>query len=76
MWKHTVVATAARAFSVNDLTRSAHRRPGNVVLGRMRDADGLPDRYVERAKDLVRTCETHRILRPGDRFDGSAFTLR
>lgn len=43
-----------------------YRRLGNAALSRMRVADGLPDRYVDRARNLVATCERHRVLRPGD----------
>lgn len=66
MWKYAAVATAARAFSLTTATRWAYRRLGNVALARMRVADGLPDRYLERARRLLGTCEERAILRPGD----------
>ncbi|TCK24709.1 methyltransferase family protein [Pseudonocardia endophytica] len=66
MWKYAAVAAASRAFSLNSSTRWVYRRLGNVALTRMRVADGLPERYVDRARRLLAACETNRILRPGD----------
>ena len=66
MWKYAAVAAASRAFSLTGTTRWAYRRLGNVALARMRVADGLPDRYLDRARRLLATCEEHAILRPGD----------
>ena len=66
MWKYAAVATVSRAFSLNSATRWAYRRLGNLALSRMRVADGLPDRYLDRARRLLATCEAHNVLRPGD----------
>lgn len=67
MLKYAAVAAASKMFSRNKGTKWAYRQAGNVVLNRMRVADGLPERYVDRARWLVQTVETHQILNPGDR---------
>lgn len=67
MLKYVAVAAASKMFSLNKNTKWAYRQAGNVVLNRMRVADGLPERYVDRARWLVQTVETHQILNPGDR---------
>jgi hypothetical protein len=65
--KYAVVAAAAKAFSLNESTRWAYRMLGNIVLDRIRIADGLPQRYLDRAARLVGLCDRHEVLRPGDR---------
>lgn len=67
MFKYAAVAAASKMFSLNDATKSVYRKAGNVALNRMRSADGLPERYVDRAHWLIRTTEKHRILEDGDR---------
>src|SRR5262245_39735084 len=60
--KYSMVAWAARAFSLSPQTRTLYRRLGNLVLERQRLRDGLPPRYVERAKRLLTTCDKYGIL--------------
>jgi SAM-dependent methyltransferase len=61
------VATAARFFSLSPATRRTYRALGNVVLKRQRGQEGLPARYVERARYLLDACRRHDMLREGDR---------
>lgn len=67
MLKYAGVAAASKAFSATSSGRRLYRRLGNVALERMRVADGLPQRYLDRAERLVRLCDDHDVLAPGDR---------
>ena len=67
MYKYTMVAGAARLFSLTSHTRRSYRVLGNVYEGRKRVREGLPERYVERANVLLALCDKHASLRPGAR---------
>ena len=67
MFKYVAISTAAKAFSVNDTTRSAYRKLGNVLLEKMRVSGGLSQPYVDRAVRLVDHCDRLELLEPGDR---------
>lgn len=68
MVRYVTVATAARFFSRSSATRRTYRALGNAVLRRQRAREGLPARYVERARYLLETCRRHGILHEGDRI--------
>ena len=56
---------AAKALSVSPATRRAYRRYGNEIESWRRGRQGLPERYVERAR-LVSSCvDRHVDLQPG-----------
>lgn len=67
MLRYIAVSTAAKAFSLNSITRRAYRRLGNIVLERIRVAGGLGKPYIDRAVRLVDTCDRYSILPPGSR---------
>ncbi len=67
MLKYIAVATAARAASMNRLTKLAYRRLGNGLLTRQRLREGLPDRYVDRARFVIEQAHKSGILRTGGR---------
>jgi SAM-dependent methyltransferase len=68
MVRYVTVAMAARFFSLSPATRRSYRALGNAVLRRQRGREGLPRRYVERARYLLETCRRHGILHEGDRI--------
>jgi ATP-dependent protease HslVU (ClpYQ) peptidase subunit len=65
--KYAGVAAASKAFSATPAGRRLYRRVGNVALERMRVADGLPQRYLDRADRLLAVCDRYDVLAPGDR---------
>jgi Methyltransferase domain len=67
MLKYVAISTAAKAFSLNDTTKSAYRRLGNVVLEKMRVSGGINQPYLDRAARLVDYCDRLELLAPGDR---------
>lgn len=67
MIKYVAMAAGSKVFSLNRGTKWAYRKAGNVALNRMRLADGLPERYTDRAHWLVATTEKYQILGDGDR---------
>ena len=67
MLKYAGVAAASKMFSATEGGRRLYRRLGNVALERMRTADGLPQRYLDRADRLLRLVARHDVLAPGDR---------
>jgi hypothetical protein len=67
MIKYVAISTAAKAFSMNDTTRAAYRKLGNVVLERMRVSGGITQPYVDRAVRLVDYCDRLELLEPGDK---------
>lgn len=67
MLKYAGVAVASKAFSATPAGRRLYRRVGNVALERMRVADGLPQRYLDRADRLLAVCDRYDVLAPGDR---------
>jgi hypothetical protein len=67
MLKYVAISTAAKAFSVNDTTRAAYRRLGNVVLEKMRVSGGISQPYIDRAVRLVDYCDRLELLAPGDK---------
>lgn len=67
MIKYVAMAAGSKAFSLSRGTKWAYRKAGNVALNRMRLADGLPERYTDRAHWLIRTTEEYRILGDGSR---------
>lgn len=67
MVKYAAMVVASRLFSLTPQTRRLYRSMGNVVLERMRVGEGLPERYVERARKLLGECRRYRALGPGSR---------
>lgn len=67
MLKYAGAAAASKAFSSTPTARRLYRRLGNIALERMRTADGLPQRYLDRAERLLAVCDRHDVLAPGDR---------
>ncbi|MEJ2864281.1 SAM-dependent methyltransferase [Actinomycetospora flava] len=67
MLKYAGVAAASKGFSASAPGRRLYRRLGNVALERSRRAEGLPQRYLDRAERLLALCETYDVLAPGDR---------
>ena len=67
MLKYAGVAAASKMFSATAPGRRLYRRLGNVALERLRVADGLPQRYLDRADRLIGLVDTLDLLAPGDR---------
>ena len=67
MIKYAGAAAASKMFSATAGGRRLYRRLGNVALERLRVADGLPQRYLDRADRLLDLCERYDVLAPGDR---------
>jgi hypothetical protein len=67
MLKYVAVSTAAKALSLNGITRTAYRKLGNVVLEKMRVSGGITQPYVDRAVRLVDYCDRLELLEPGDK---------
>jgi len=65
--KYAGVAAASKVFSATAGGRRLYSRLGNVALERMRVADGLPQRYLDRADRLLTLCDRYDVLAPGDR---------
>jgi hypothetical protein len=66
MLRYVAVSTAAKAFSMNRVSRRAYRILGNLALERILLSTGLQSRYVERAVRLLDLCDRFDVLRPGD----------
>ncbi len=67
MLKYAGVAAASKMFSATAGGRRLYRRLGNVALERMRTADGLPQRYLDRADRLLSLVQRHDVLTPGEK---------
>ena len=67
MLKYAVFAGAFKVMSLTPQTRHFYRRFGNFYENRKRTLQGLPDRYVVRARELIAECEAS-----GACFDGAS----
>lgn len=66
MMKYYAAVAASKGFSLNQTTKRAYRKLGNVALERSRLRTGLESRYVDRARRLVDYCDDNAILTEGD----------
>lgn len=66
MIKYVVLAAAAKAFSVNRYTKTLYRHLGNTAMSRLREREGLPARYVERAQYFLDLISRYDAVRTGN----------
>jgi SAM-dependent methyltransferase len=65
--RYAGAVAASRAFSATAAGRRVYRHVGKRALERIRVAEGLPQRYLDRADRLLGRVAAHDVLAPGDR---------
>ncbi|MDL5160141.1 SAM-dependent methyltransferase [Actinomycetospora termitidis] len=67
MLRYAGAVAASKAFSATAVGRRVYHHLGRQALERLRVAEGLPQRYVDRADRLLAQVARHDVLAPGDR---------
>jgi len=64
MFKYVLTAAVLKAFSLNDFTKWAYRKTGNVLGQRKRKKQNINE-YVKRGNLLVSLCRQYGVLKKG-----------
>lgn len=68
MIRYMLAAGALKFFSANSYTKKLYRYLGNTVGAKRRATAGLPQPYVERAREIIAQVRKYNAVKPGDRL--------